>query len=138
MNWTRQTIMNTREMIIKLNSIKTSFGKNSFTTKELTEVLKENGFTGISMLLHGMRHCNIIKSVSSNRKDGTKFTDPGKPIYIGVFEKAIQYGHDCDKKYHNNYYQKNNNPLTPIEEAIKLLKENGYKVYKQKITFEEI
>lgn len=131
--------METRQMIIKLNEIKKSIGNNSFTTEELRSILKNNGFRGISALIHGMRHTKIIQKISTSKKDGSQFSEIGTPIYIGTLERAISYGKNCDKQYKINSSQKKSKDLSnPIEEAIKLLKNNGYKVLKPTYSFEEV
>ena len=130
--------MTLEEQIVKLNEIKREFNSRRFTQRELKEVLKKNGFKSINQLLIGMTKCNIITSIVG---EGTVFTQVGVPIYIKTLERAIRKGLDKQIQYQKTYMNNKQKAVvqnTLIEDAIKLLKENGYKVYKPTTTFEEI
>lgn len=130
--------MTLKEQIVKLNEIKREFfGTTSFKASDLKETLKVYGFTSVDVLIAGFKKYQII--VPCNKE--YKFVDKN-PIYIGTLEKAINYGKDLTKQYNKRYLEKKSKEVSVstnlIEEAIKLLKENGYRVYKPTTTFEEI
>lgn len=133
--------MTLKEQIVKLNEIKREFfGTTSFKASDLKETLKVYGFTSVDVLIAGFKKYQIIVPCDKEYK----FVDKN-PIYIGTLEKAINYGKDLTKQYNKRYLKKKSKESKEvsvstnlIEEAIKLLKENGYRVYKPTTTFEEI
>lgn len=133
--------MTLKEQIVQLNELKKYlFDSTPFSAATLEEALKIYGFKSVRTLVLGFKKHQIIVPCSN----GYKFPDKN-PIYIGTLEKAINYGKDLTKQYNKRYLEKKSKEskevsvsTNPIEEAIKLLKENGYRVYKPTTTFEEI
>ena len=83
----------------------------------------------------------VINSVKIGKKCLYSFTT--FPIHIEkvrtMYADIIAY----NQEHYNKKKQVVEEPIVvevsdPISEAIKLLKENGYRIYKQKITFEEV
>lgn len=137
--------MNLINQIVKLNEIKRETGLKSFKSSTFKKVLKNSGFTSVETLIIGLKKYDVIVPVDN--KGNYQFKDKN-PIYIKTLEKAIEHSKSLVKKYVNKYQSKTSNKsetkseevvlIDPIKEAIKLLKENGYKIYKPTTTFEEI
>ena len=84
--------------------------------------------------------------------DGVSWFSSDSPIYYKKLEKYMLEAREKQNKYTKTYNNKKNMPLRreydktiiivskeqQIEEAIKLLKENGYRVQKPVTTFEEV
>lgn len=132
--------MTSSEKIIKFNEIKKEFGSKVFTHAEIAEVLKEKGFRNLSTLVQGLVKCKIIIPASNSKKGGSVFSSIGTPVYIKTLERAIEIADTLRHGYQKAYYnkQKITESIDPIAEAVKLLKENGYKIYKPTTRFEEI
>lgn len=132
--------MTSSEKIIKFNEIKKEFGSKVFTHAEIVEVLKEKGFRNLSTLIQGLTKCKIIIPADTSKKGGSVFSSIGTPVYIKTLERAIEIADTLRHGYQKAYYnkQKITESIDPIAEAIKLLKENGYKIYKPTTRFEEI
>lgn len=137
--------MNLIEQISKLNEIKREIGLESFKSSTFKKVLKNSGFTSVETLIIGLKKYDIIVPVDN--KGNYRFKDKN-PIYIMKLEKAIEHSKSLVKKYVNKYQSKTSNKsetkseevvlIDPIKEAIILLKNKGYKIYKPTVTFEEI
>lgn len=136
--------MNLIEQIVRLNEIKREIGLDSFKSSTFKKVLKREGFTSVETLIIGFKKYDIIVPVDN--KGNYQFKDKN-PIYIRTLEKAIEHSKSLVKKYVNKYQSKTSNKsetkseevkLDPIKEAIRLLKNKGYKIYKPTVTFEEI
>ena len=133
--------MTLKEQIVQLNELKKYlFDSTPFSAATLEEALKIYGFKSVKTLILGFKKYQIIVPCSK----GYKFPDKN-PIYIGTLEKAVNHSKDLMKQYNKRYLEKKDKrskevlvSTNPIEEAIKLLKENGYKIYKPTTTFEEI
>lgn len=133
--------MTLKEQIVQLNELKKYlFDSTPFSAATLEEALKIYGFKSVRTLVLGLKKHQIIVPCSN----GYKFPDKN-PIYIGTLEKAVNHSKDLMKQYNKRYLEKKDKrskevlvSTNPIEEAIKLLKENGYKIYKPTTTFEEI
>lgn len=133
--------MTLKEQIVQLNELKKYlFDSTPFSAATLEEALKVFGFKSVRTLVLGLKKHQIIVPCSN----GYKFPDKN-PIYIGTLEKAVNHSKDLMKQYNKRYLEKKDKmskevlvSTNPIEEAIKLLKENGYKIYKPTTTFEEI
>lgn len=133
--------MTLKEQIVQLNELKKYlFDSTPFSAATLEEALKVFGFKSVRPLVLGLKKHQIIVPCSN----GYKFPDKN-PIYIGTLEKAVNHSKDLMKQYNKRYLEKKDKmskevlvSTNPIEEAIKLLKENGYKIYKPTTTFEEI
>lgn len=132
--------MTSSEKIIKFNEIKKEFGSKVFTHAEIAEVLKEKGFRNLSTLVQGLVKCKVIIPASNSKKGGSVFSSIGTPVYIKTLERAIEIADTLRHGYQKAYYNKRKviESIDPIAEAIKLLKENGYKIYKPTTRFEEI
>lgn len=133
--------MTLKEQIVQLNELKKYlFDSTPFSAATLEEALKIYGFKSVKTLILGFKKYQIIVPCSK----GYKFPDKN-PIYIGTLEKAVNHSKNVTKQYNKKYLEKKDKmskevlvSTNPIEEAIKLLKENGYKIYKPTTTFEEI
>ena len=133
--------MTLKEQIVQLNELKKYlFDSTPFSAAALEEALKIYGFKSVKTLILGFKKYQIIVPCSK----GYKFPDKN-PIYIGTLEKAVNHSKNVMKQYNKKYLEKKDKmskevlvSTNPIEEAIKLLKENGYKIYKPTTTFEEI
>ena len=133
--------MTLKEQIVQLNELKKYlFDSTPFSAATLEEALKVFGFKSVRTLVLGLKKHQIIVP----RSNGYKFPDKN-PIYIGTLEKAVNHSKNVMKQYNKKYLEKKDKmskevlvSTNPIEEAIKLLKENGYKIYKPTTTFEEI
>lgn len=133
--------MTLKEQIVQLNKLKKYlFDSTPFSAASLEEALKIYGFKSVKTLILGFKKYQIIVPCSK----GYKFPDKN-PIYIGTLEKAVNHSKNVMKQYNRKYLEKKDKmskevlvSTNSIEEAIKLLKENGYKIYKPTTTFEEI
>ena len=130
------------EFTIQFNKIRTEFSGISLTRKDLQTLMKDRfGFYLTSGLFTEMEKLHIINNAGkSGRCLLYKFSN--EPIYKGKLEnwyKNVRTHHNETVK---NLRNKKNTQVVviedPIQEAIKLLKENGYKVYKPVCIWEEI
>lgn len=96
------------------------FDKDSFM-----KYCKENGVPYIQLLFHALKSRNIILK----NKDMKRYCFAlSQPIYIGVLQSIYE---EITKNYNKPRERKEeSNSCISIEEAISLLKENGYLIYK--------
>lgn len=95
------------------------FDKDSFM-----KYCKENGIPYIQLLFHALKSRNIILK----NKDMKRYCFAlSQPIYIGVLQSIYE---EITKNYNKPKNRKEDFISISIEEAISLLKENGYLIYK--------
>ena len=130
------------KQIVTLNEIKKEMN-SCFQISNFKIVLKDKGFTNINTLILGFKKFHIIESCEKSYI--YKFTNPGKPIHISALENAFKHSKNCISTYTKKYRIKKDNPNIikdsiedQLEEAIKLLKKNGYQIYKPTISYEKI
>lgn len=130
------------EFTIQFNKIRTEFSEVSLTRKDLQNLMKDRfGFYLTSRLFTEMEKLHIINNVGkSGRCLLYKFST--EPIYKGKLENWYKNARTHHNEAVKNLRNKKNTQIViiedPIQEAIKLLKENGYKIYKPICTYEEI
>lgn len=146
------------EFTKKFNSIRMRYCGQKLPKEKLESIFKEELDLKIdSVWLSKLIEAEVIDRVKSGKKKG--YTFAYKPVFI---EKLKNIHSEVVKTWnHYNRNQKNmkkNAPkepvtpivelvtpimeevqiVTPIEAAIKLLKDNGYRVFKTVITYQEI
>ena len=95
------------------------FDKDSFM-----KYCKENGVPYIQLLFHALKSRNIVLK----NKDMKRYCFAlSQPIYIGVLQSIYE---GITKNYNKSKSRKEDFISISIEEAISLLKENGYLIYK--------
>lgn len=123
----------TAELCKKFNTVCNTHVNRKFRRNELIELFKnEFGITVDSVWLSKLIQYNVITAEGSTH-DKT-YTFSKGPILIGKLQNV-------HKEVINTWaYYNRNNPRSAmtIESAIKLLKDNGYKVLKPKTSYEEV
>lgn len=132
-----------REKIKHLNELKKVFELNPFTRKSFVNALKDYQFPSARYLFDELVHHQFIVKT----EEGFVFQHKG-PIYKEALETMCKNvrkrNADYLKKYLSNKKKKNTKKSfivsseNLIENAIKLLKDNGYKILKPITNFEEI
>lgn len=130
------------EFTIQFNKIRTEFAGIVLTRKDLQTLMKDRfGFYLTNDLFKEMERMHIINSTGrSGRCILYKFST--EPIYKGKLENWYKNVRTRHNECIRNSRSKKEAPVVviedPIQEAIKLLKEKGYKIYKPICTWEEI
>ena len=143
------------EFTKKFNSIRMRYCGQKLPKEKLESIFKEELDLKIdSVWLSKLVEAEVIDRVKSGKRRG--YTFAYKPVFI---EKLKNIHSEVVKTWnHYNRNMKKNAPkepvtpivepvipiteevqiVTPIEAAIKLLKDNGYRVFKTVITYQEI
>ena len=118
---------NYEDLVKQLNEIK-SFYKNIPVTKEKLQA-------SLTIFPKGAMFWQVFKNSFLVREGKKTYRFKSEqPIYI----KAVENCFDEYFKLVRKYNQPKEKTSLSIESAIKLLKENGYKIYKQTIQYEEV
>lgn len=126
----------TVELCKKFNTVCNTYATRKFKRSELIELFKnEFNINIIPVWLSKLiQHNVIIAEGPTNNK--YYFFNKG-PILIKKLQNIHQEVINTWAYYNRNNPKSNKSSMT-IEEAIKLLKENGYKVYKPITEFKEV
>lgn len=123
--------------IAALNTVKSALViKNMpFTKETLLEGLRNCGIPANSIFWNVLNSENIIARVSKNT---FAFTSK-EPIHVSVLARLYKKYQEIKKKYYTKS-QKQEKPIEKdlIQEAIKLLKANGYKIYSVVTSLKEV
>lgn len=127
----------TVELCKKFNTVCNTYANRKFRRNELVELFKnEFGITVDPVWLSKLiQHSVIISEGPTNNK--YYFFGKG-PILIKKLQNIHQEVINTWAYYNRNNPKSNKSSMMTIEEAIKLLKENGYKVYKPITEFKEV
>ena len=118
---------NYEDLVKQLNEIK-SFYKNIPVTKEKLQA-------SLTIFPKGAMFWQVFKNSFLVREGKKTYRFKSEqPIYI----KAVETCFDEYFKLVRKYNQPKEKTSLSIESAIKLLKDNGYKIYKQTIQYEEV
>ena len=124
----------TSEECGRLNSLRKLYSGHTFTYSQIQDILsKEIGWTDTTL------HSLIINRIFVKMHRGEYFF-PKDPIYIGKLQNIFE---EIANKRHQKYME--SKPvievevveISPIEQAIALLKANGYKVMKESFNLTE-
>ena len=120
----------TNEECERLNSLRILYVGKAFSWKELEALLKQE---------MGWKSGSVVQRIISGlfiHVDRGTYVFPKEPIYIRKIQKIF----DDMRLYRQKLYSEKNTQLPiveveevkdPIQDAIKLLKENGYKITKE-------
>lgn len=119
--------INTEDFAKKVNNLRTICSNKSFNKEEMILLFKTNGLPCSNSYFYTYSKYGIV--VKSTRG---KYTFPQEPIYVGVIQTALNdirtYMLVANK---NSLNKKNGEDLKEkIEQAINLLKSNGFLVFK--------
>lgn len=123
----------TAELCKKFNTVCNTHVNHKFRKNELIELFKnEFGITVDSVWLSKLIQYNVITAEGST--NDKYYTFSKGPVLIGKLQNIHQ------EVINTWAYYNRNNPKSAmtIENAIKLLKDNGYKVLKPKTSYEEV
>lgn len=126
----------------KLNAMRIDNLNGQYNLTAIKELFKKylDIYLSGTWVMYLLRY-KVINSVKIGKKCLYSFTT--FPVHIekvkNMYADIVAY----NKEHYNKKKQVVEEPIVvevsdPISEAIKLLKENGYRIYKQKITFEEV
>lgn len=120
-------VYNYEDLTKHLNEVK-SFYKNIPVTKERLQA-------SLTLFPKGSMFWQVFKNQFLER-DGKKTYrfKSEQPIYIKAVETCLNNYLNMVRKYN----QPKEKTSLSIESAIKLLKDNGYKIYKQTVQYEEV
>lgn len=127
------------ELSKKINTFRLENSGKEFTKKELLEILSQLNMPFKSYLFTGFIKSKNLILVKKGKKVTYHFSV--NPIHQDTIKGIILNARDYQKETNLRYYTKRNNRevnMLTIEEAIQLLKNNGYKVYKPTVAYEEI
>ena len=126
----------TVELCKKFNTVCNTYTNRKFKRNELVELFKnEFDITVDSVWLSKLIQYNvIIAEGSTNDKCYSFFKGP---ILINKLQNVHKEVINTWAYYNRNNPKSNKSSMT-VEEAIKLLKENGYKVLRPKTSYEEV
>lgn len=120
-------VYNYEDLTKHLNEVK-SFYKNIPVTKERLQA-------SLTLFPKGNTFWQVFKNQFLEREGKKTYRFKSEqPIYIKAVETCFSEYFKLVRKYN----QPKEKTSLSIESAIKLLKENGYKVYKQTIQYEEV
>ena len=126
----------TVELCKKFNTVCNTCVNRKFRRNELVELFKnEFNITVDSVWLSKLIQYNVITSEGPTNNKYYFFSKG--PILINKLQNVHQEVINT-WAYYNRNNPKSNKSSMPVEEAIKLLKENGYKVYKPITEFKEV
>lgn len=121
----------TQEECQRLNSLRVIYKGQALSYPQITEILKEE---------LGWKSYYLIQQLISKlfiKVDRGVYAFPKEPVFIGKIQGVFDSIADKRKKAYEEEKKAPEVVITnPISEAIKLLKENGYKVIKQKFDLE--
>lgn len=110
---------------------------NSLRTLYHGQTLKYLDISKLFAVEFGWKSYTLVSSLVGKlfiKVERGKYVFPKDPIYIGKLQNIFD---ELAKQRKHSYEEKKKSPeTTPISAAIKLLKENGYKVIKQKFDLE--
>ena len=138
------------EFTKKFNSIRMRYCGQKLPKEKLESIFKEELDLKIdSVWLSKLIEAEVIDRVKSGKKRGYTFSY--KPVFIEKLKSIHGEVVKTWNHYNRNQNMKKNAPketvtpvveevqiVTPIEAAIKLLKDNGYRVFKTVINYEEV
>ena len=145
------------EFTKKFNSIRMRYCGQKLPKEKLESIFREELDLKIdSVWLSKLIEAEVIDRVKSSKKRGYTFSY--KPVFIEKLKSIHGEVVKTWNHYNRNQNMKKNAPketvipimepvtpiveevqiVTPIEAAIKLLKDNGYRVFKTVITYQEI
>lgn len=144
----KKTIIDT-EFAKKFNSIRMKYCGQKLPKEKFKSIFKEELNLKIdSVWISQFIKFEVIEKIKQNKKRGYVFSY--KPVFIEKLKNIYSEVNKIRNYYNRNQIMKKKAPkiessiveevqiIDPIEEAIKLLKNNGYKVYKPIIEFKEI
>lgn len=120
----------TNEECERLNSLRIFYSSRGFKREELYNLLREE---------LGWKNNNVIQKILNEifiHVDRTTYCFPKEPVYIKKLQKVFD---DIRKERQENYSPKQprievvelEEVKDPIQDAIKLLKKNGYKITRE-------
>lgn len=126
----------TIELCKKFNTVCNTCVNRKFKRNELVELFKtEFDITVDSVWLSKLIQYNVINAEGTTQNKTYTFSKG--PILIGKLQNVHKEVINT-WAYYNRKNPKLNKSSMTIEEAIKLLKDNGYKVLKPKTSYEEV
>ena len=138
------------EFTKKFNSIRMRYCGQKLPKEKLESIFREELNLKVdSVWLSKLIEAEVIDRVKSGKKRGYTFSY--KPVFIEKLKSIHNEVVKTWNHYNRNQNMKKNAPketvtpiveevqiVTPIEAAIKLLKDNGYRVFKTVINYEEV
>ena len=138
------------EFTKKFNSIRMRYCGQKLPKEKLESIFREELDLKIdSVWLSKLIEAEVIDRVKSGKRRGYTFSY--KPVFIEKLKNIHNEVVKTWNHYNRNQNMKKNAPkepvtpiveevqiVTPIEAAIKLLKDNGYRVFKTVINYEEV
>lgn len=121
-----------KEMCAKLNQFKNTHSilDKDVLAAQMCDVLHINE----TLIIRFLKKAKIITDARNHAKTAY-WVDEG-PIYIGKVKEAVRLYKEYNKERNDKWLSKKVKPS--IQECIDVLKENGYKVYKERVEWVEV
>ena len=140
----RKRLRNYKHITESLNKVKRSFfGHSEIRKSELETTLMTEHIPMAGMLIQELEKTEELRSEKEGKSKRYKFTGT-EPIYIGIVENCYKNIDEKIKGYNFEKGKKEKRTVElmshedAIEEAIKVLKAEGYRILRSRIEWEEI
>lgn len=113
---------------MQFNQIRIEMSTHSMSEQEFKNFFKVCGIPSNSLFWSKFEKSGLIQKVDDN---SYIWTNPKRPIHYQELNNIYQEYKDTFDKYYQTYQEKKSQKTNAIQEAINLLKENGFIIIRQ-------